>query len=69
MTKGARVGYARRKGVLGDVLRIDSQRVSGITHSGRPFSWKRGPEVELIAFGSFNPSNANYAPGGLSLGH
>lgn len=57
-------GYARRNGVLGDIRRIDSQRVSGVTHEGRPFSWKRGPDVELIEFGSFNPDNDNYQPGG-----
>ena len=57
-------GYARRKGTLGDVRRMDSQRVSGITHSGRPFSWKRGGDVELLEFGSFNPHNENYQQNG-----
>jgi hypothetical protein len=57
-------GYARRNRVLGDIRYLDSRRVSGITHSGRPFSWKVGPDVELLEFGSFNPANANYTPGG-----
>jgi hypothetical protein len=57
-------GYARRRGVLGDIHRITSERVSGVTHDGRSFSWKRGPDVEIIEFGSFNPDNDNYLPGG-----
>ena len=57
-------GYARRKGVLGDIHRMSFGRVSGVTHDGRRFSWKRGPDVELFEFGSFNPANDNYQPGG-----
>ncbi len=61
-------GYARRNSVLGDIRRIDGGRVSGVTHDGRAFSWKRGPDVELIEFGSFNPDNDNYQPGGRPYG-
>lgn len=59
-----RAGYARRRGVEGDIPILDSQRVIGITFDGRPFNWKHGPQVELLEFGSFNPANANYQPGG-----
>jgi len=59
-----RAGYARRRGVEGDIRILDSQRVIGITFDGRPFNWKRGPEVELLEFGSFNPANDNYMEGG-----
>jgi hypothetical protein len=62
-------GYARREGVEGDIHSLDPTRVSGVTFSGRRFSWKRGPEVELIEFGSFNPKNANYMPGGRPYGN
>ena len=62
-------GYARRllagDEVVGDVRVVTSTHVSGTRHdNGRKFTWKRGPEVELLEFGSFNPANANYMEGG-----
>lgn len=59
-----KVGYARRRGVLGDVRRLTPTHVSGITHAGRPFSWKLNADVTLIEFGSLNPENDNYEEGG-----
>lgn len=63
----ARAGYARRNGILGDIRRLTATHVSGITHDGRPFRWRRD-KVELLEFGSFNPRNANYEPGGKPWG-
>ena len=61
-------GYARhrRTGALGDVNWITSAAVGGIVHkTQRPFTWKFGRGlIELIEFGSFNPRNKNYTPGG-----
>lgn len=61
-------GYARnlRTGVKGDVTAIYDHVVIGTTHeTQRPFKWKLGlGNIELIEFGSFNPKNKNYKPGG-----
>lgn len=68
-----KAGYARHKktGVKGDISSLDSLHVSGIVHGDegpRPFSWKLGrKQIELIEFGSFNPRNKNYVPGGKIL--
>ena len=62
------IGYARRVGtnIIGDINYRDSRIVCGTLHSNnRPFSWKLGQgKIELIEFGSFNPKNSNYVPGG-----
>jgi hypothetical protein len=57
-------GYARRKGIVGDIVLRGSTRVVVIGHRDqRRHTWPV-EGTELLEFGSFNPKSHNYQPGG-----
>lgn len=60
--------YARKKGIVADVHRLNGLEVVVILKSGNKRKWKGGNgDIELIEFGSFNPENDNYREGGKVL--
>ncbi len=57
--------YARRAGVLADIVREEADYMVVELKDGRRVRWRyaRGP-IAVIEFGSLNPKARNYQPGG-----
>lgn len=59
--------YARRGKTIADLICEEDHYIVVELKDRRRVRWARRGNVEVIEFGSLNPKNANYVPGGKVL--
>jgi hypothetical protein len=62
------MNYARRRSTLADLIKERGRTLTVELPSGKRTTWTAGKHtIEIIEFGSLNPNEPNYIPGGKIL--